>query len=319
MHAPRASAVVLSYDGRDLLESFLPSVLAQDYGDFEVVVVDNGSTDGSVGMLRERWPEVRIVALPENVGVTAALNAMVRAGEGEYVALLNNDVELEPSWLRILVGVMDRRPELASSAGKLLQHRNRGRIDRVGDEVRWSSACFGRGSGDLDSGQFETGEEVFTVGGAAAVYRRSAFARVGPFDDDFFAYVEDVDWGFRARLAGYAAWYEPTAVGYHLGGGTLGGINPFSLYHLRRNQLWLVLKNYPAASLLRHGPSVLLFNLAGLGMAVRRRQVGLVLKAYRDALRGVRPALRKRRTIQRSRTVGSRELERFIERAGRPW
>jgi GT2 family glycosyltransferase len=319
MAVPRAFAVVLNYDGKELLETFLPSVIAQDHDDFEVVVVDNGSSDGSVELLRERWPEVRLIALPQNVGVTAALNEMVWAGSGEFVALLNNDVELEPSWLRILVDTMDRHPEAASAAGKLLQHRDRTAVDRVGDEVRWSSACFGRGSGERDVGQYESAEEVFTVGGAAAVYRRSALRAVGPFDDDFFAYVEDVDWGFRARLAGFTARYEPRAVGYHLGGGTLGDINTFSLYHLRRNQLWLVLKNYPAASLRRHAPAVVLFNVVAVGLAIRRGQVKLVLKAYRDALAALRPTLRKRRAIQRQRVIGARELNRLIEPAGRPW
>lgn len=314
MSAPRASVVVLNYNGRDLLDSCLASLVQLDYDDVELVVVDNGSTDGSVLHVKTEWPGVRVVALPENVGVTAALNTMVQTSAGDYVALLNNDVELNSDWLRLLVAALEEHPTAAAAAGKLLQHQNRGVIDRAGDELLWSSACFGRGAGALDRGQYDLAGEVFSVGGAAALYRRKAFDQVGLFDTDFFAYLEDVDWGIRARLAGFVAWYEPRAVGVHHGGATLGDITPFSLYHLRRNQLWLVVKNYPAASLLRHGPAVLAFNLHALLLAVRKRQLGLVLRAYRDACRALPATLAKRRAIQRSRVVGSAGLDLVVGR-----
>jgi len=318
MDPPSVCLAILNYDGRELLDEALPSVLGQRYPSYEVVVVDNGSTDGSVEHLRERWPQVRVVGLERNVGVTAALNEMVRAAaRAEFVALLNNDVELDPHWLAHLVDAMRAHPEAASAAGKLLRHSDRTRIDRAGDELHWSSACFGRGAGELDRGQYETAQEVFSVGGAAALYRMDAFEHAGPFDERFFAYAEDVDWGMRARLAGYGARYEPRALGFHHGGATLGDINPFSLYHLRRNQFWMVVKNYPAASLLRHGPAVLLFNLAALVNA--GRHLGLTLRAYRDALVGLPRVLRQRRAIQATRRVGSRELERVVRPAGLPW
>jgi GT2 family glycosyltransferase len=313
-----ACLVILNYDGRELLDEALPSILAQRYAAYEVVIVDNGSSDGSVEHVRQRWPQVRVVALEHNVGVTRALNQMVRAAHGaEFVGLLNNDVELDPDWLRYLVETLQAHPEAASAAGKLLSHADRGTIDRAGDELHWSSACFGRGAGEPDRGQYDDAEEVFSVGGAAALYRTEAFARVGLFDERFFAYAEDVDWGFRARLAGYTARYDPRALGLHHGGATLGGINDFSLYHLRRNQLWMVLKNYPGRSLLRHGPAVLLFNLVAVVNAGRR--VGLVLHAYRDALAALPGVLGQRRAIQRSRRMGHRELVPVVRRTGRPW
>lgn len=318
MADPSACLAILNYDGRELLDEALPSVLGQRYQPYEVVVLDNGSSDGSVEHLRERWPEVRVVALERNVGVTAALNAMVEAADGaEFVGILNNDVELHPDWLARLVDTMRAHPEAASAAGKLLRHADHGTIDRAGDELHWSSACFGRGAGEPDRGQYDRAEEVFSVGGAAALYRTAAFARVGPFDDSFFAYAEDVDWGFRARLAGYGARYDPRATGFHHGGATLGHINDFSLYHLRRNQLWMVLKNYPGRSLARHGPAVLLFNLVAVANAGRR--IGLVLRAYRDALAGLPRVLSQRRAIQRGRRAGHRELQSIVRPAGRPW
>jgi GT2 family glycosyltransferase len=316
----RASLVLLNYDGRELLDQTLPSMFAQRGAGLEVVVVDNGSSDGSVAHLRERWPEVRVVALERNVGVTAALNAMVRAaGDARYVALLNNDVELEPDWTELLIACLEAHPRAAAAAGKLRQHADRRLIDRAGDELHRSGAAFGRGAGETDRGQYDTAEEVFSVGGAAALYRREAFERVGPFDEDLFAYLEDVEWGLRARLAGYEARYEPRAVGYHMGGATLGAINPFSLYHLRRNVVWLVAKDYPPGLLARHGWRVLAFHGMALAFAVRTRTLGLVLRAYRDALAGLPRALRKRRAVQRSRVISSRELERLMPARDRLW
>lgn len=319
MPDPRACVAILNYDGLVLLDEVLPTVLALRGVDFEVVVVDNGSTDGSADHIRATWKDVRVVALDRNIGVTAALNRMVRAaGDAEFVALLNNDVELEPDWLARLVATLDAHPHAAAAAGKLLRQGARDVIDRAGDAVYWSGACFGRGAGERDEGQFERAEEVFAVGGAAALYRRAVFDRVGPFDEDLFAYLEDVDWGFRARLAGYGARYEPAAVGYHRGGATLGEVNAFSLYQLRRNVVWLVAKNYPGVSLVRHAPALVAFHLAGLAFAVRPRAVRLILHAYADALRGLPRALRKRRVIQRSREIGPGTLEGLMA-SGRIW
>jgi GT2 family glycosyltransferase len=317
--APRACVAILNYDGRALLDEVLPSVFAQRGVEFDVVVVDNGSSDGSADHVRAAWPDVRVVALERNVGVTAALNRMIRAaGDAEFVALLNNDVELEPDWLARLVATLDAHPHAAAAAGKLLRQGAREVIDRAGDVVYWSGACFGRGAGERDEGQFNRAEEVFAVGGAAALYRRAAFDRVGDFDEDLFAYLEDVDWGFRARLAGYGARYEPTAVGYHRGGATLGDINAFSLYQLRRNAVWLVVKNYPAVSLVRHAPALVAFHIAALAFAVRAGAVRLVLRAYADALAGLPRTLRKRRAVQRSRAIGPGALEGTMA-TGRIW
>ena len=313
MTPPRACLAVLNYDGRELLDEALPSVVAQDYEPFEVVVVDNGSSDGSPDYVRERWPSVRVVALERNVGVTAALNRMVEAaGDAEYVALLNNDVELAPDWLATLVRVLGEHPNAAAAAGKLLRQTDRRVIDRAGDTMRWSSWCGGRGSGEIDAGQYDAAGEIFSVGGAAALYRRAALEDVGPFDEDYFAYLEDVDWGFRARLAGYTARYEPAALGYHRGGATLGQINAFSLFQLRRNQVWFVVKNYPTRELVRHGPAVVAFNLVEIAVALKRRQLRIVLRAYAAALAGLPGAMRKRRAIQRARRIGPDGLRAMV-------
>ncbi|HEY3773981.1 MAG TPA: glycosyltransferase family 2 protein [Solirubrobacteraceae bacterium] len=318
MAALRASVALLNYNGWELLNAALPSVVAQRFEGYEVVVVDNGSSDGSVRNLARDWPDVRVVALPENVGVTAALNRMVQATTGEYVALLNNDVELSPDWLAVLALALDRDPRVASVAGKLRRMDAPEIIDRAGDTLDWSSACHGRGAGARDEGQFDAPAEVFSVGGAAALYRRSVFEEIGEFDEQFFAYLEDVDWGFRARLAGYVNRCEPAAGGLHRGGATLGDVNAFSLYHLRRNQIWLAMKNYPGSRLLLHLPELVWLNTLHLAIATRRGRGRLVLHAYRDALAGLGEVLRKRRLIQARRRISPRALDAVVSRPAAP-
>jgi GT2 family glycosyltransferase len=140
------------------------------------------------------------------------------------------------------------------------------------------------------------------------------FEEIGEFDEQFFAYLEDVDWGFRARLAGYGNRCEPAAVGLHRGGATLGEVNAFSLYHLRRNQIWLAAKNYPASRVLLHLPELVWLNILHLAIATRRGHGRLVLRAYRDALTGLGEVLRKRRQIQSRRKISPRELDAMVTR-----
>jgi GT2 family glycosyltransferase len=314
VRSPRAELVLLTYNGRELLQAALPSVFGQAYEreSFGLIVVDNGSEDGSHAYLAERWPEARVVALPENVGVTAALNRGVEAANAPYIGLLNNDVELAPDWLSELVCALEQHPEAASATGKLLNFSQRDVIDGVGDVVSWSGSCVRRGRGELDRGQFDEPEEVFSASGAAALYRRSAFETVGLFDEDFYAYLEDVDWGFRARLAGFTCRYVPTAVGYHIGGATTGGASDFYHAHLRRNAALLVLKDYPASRILRHAHEIVAYQLALLLVSLREGKAREHLGGLGETLRTLPRTLRKRRRIQRSRLLRPGQLEALL-------
>lgn len=290
----------------------LPSLAAQRYADFAVLVVDNGSTDGTVLYLEREWPAVNVLVLPENLGFAAAVNRGVAATEGEYVALLNNDVELDSGWLDELVSALDTYPEAASATPKLLSYHDRTRLDGAGDELSWSGVCSRRGYGQPDTGQFDAPGEAFSACGGASLYRRSALERIGPFDEDLFAYLEDVDWGFRARLAGYGCRYVPGALAYHMGGATTDRVSDLGTYLRRRNQIALVLKNYPARNLVRHLPDLILEQLLGLALSVRDRTVPAQLRAWRDAVGQLPRTLRKRRQVQGARTLTPSELERIV-------
>jgi GT2 family glycosyltransferase len=313
--APLLTVAVLSYDGRHLLEVILPSLARQSFRDFEVVVVDNGSRDDTVAWLAERWPQVEVVSLAHNVGVTAALNVCARAGRGELVGLFNND--LEPDCLGELVAAMRAHPQAGWAGAKLRDFEQRDVIDGAGDVFTWAATGGRRGHGERDVGQYDQPRAIFGACGGAALYRRSALERVGEFDEDFFAFYEDVDWNLRAQLAGLSCRYVPGAVVYHMGSATIGrGLSDFTRYHLWRNTLWIIAKDLPAGALLRHAPHLLLGQLVNLAVALRDRKLGIWLRVWRDALRGLPRALRKRRAVQARRRIGLRELEAIVGPGG---
>ncbi len=315
---PTVAATVATFNGRHLLEKLLPSLAAQRFRDFRVIVVDDASDDGTVAWLAEVWPEVEVVALKLNVGVTAAFNACIEAARGaELIAMFNNDMELDADCLGELVRALRAHPEAGSAGAKLLDFGDRGLLDGAGDVFDWAGSGWRRGHGERDEGRYDEPCEIFGACGGAAIYRAETVAEVGGFDEAFFAFVEDTDWAFRAQLAGWSCRYAPAAVAYHMGSATLGpGMTEFTQYHLWRNGIWLVTKDYPLASVVRHLPRILYVQAAQLAVALRARRLGLWARAVRDAALGLPRTLGRRRAVQAARRVGPRELEARV-RAGR--
>jgi GT2 family glycosyltransferase len=311
---PRVSAAVLNFNGRDLLDVIVPSLLAQTYRDFEPILVDDGSTDDSVAYVRERWPEVRVVPAGEaNVGVAAAFNAAVRASTGELVALLNNDLELDPRWLEELVAGLDRHPEAATASGKLLSYHRRDVIDSTGDLFMRSGMAFGRGSGEVDRGQYDGEQEVFAPTAGAGLYRKRALADVGEFDESLYAYLEDVDWGLRAQLAGYRSRYVPAAVAFHMGSRTTGGdTNPVYFRLKRRNTIALLLKDVPLRFALRNLHVIAGNHLLGLAYSARAGMLWPHLRAWGEAVWAAPGWLRARRRILGEARIPLRDFGRFV-------
>jgi GT2 family glycosyltransferase len=310
---PRVTVAVPSYNGRHLLEVLLPSLQRQRFCGFEVIVVDDGSTDDTVAWLRNDWSEVQVLPLAENVGVTTSMNLCISAGDTEFVALLNNDIELDDAFLEEMVTALDAHPDAAVVTAKLVDFYNRDVIDGAGDIYFWSGETARRGQGEHDVGQYDEPRSIFGACGGAAMYRREAVERVGLFDEDFFAIREDTDWSFRAQLLGYTCWYVPGAVAYHMGSATLGrDPSDFSLYQNWRNEIWVVLKNYPRSALLRHGHEFVISQLHNLVWTIQKRRAAVFRRVWIDVLRSVPQVLRKRRAVQRTRRVGLRELEQVV-------
>jgi GT2 family glycosyltransferase len=317
MPAARAGSLltvaIATYDGRELLEVALPSLARQRFRDFRVLVLDDGSRDGTADWLSTHWPGVEVVVQP-NSGVTAALNACLRAArDSELVALFNNDMEFDPGCLGELVRELQAHPEAGSATPKLLDFRRREVIDGAGDLLVWAGHGHRRGHGEVDRGQYEEPVAVFGACGGAAVYRRSALEAVGEFDEDFYTLFEDVDWALRAQLVGLQCRYVPSAVAYHVGSATIGpGLTDFARYHLWRNGVWLIAKGMPASLIARHAHQLLGGQLLNLAVALRDRKLRLWARAWTDAIAGMPRMLARRREIQRSRRISPRELELLI-------
>lgn len=249
--------IIPTWDGADLLRSALLSLQRQTLRDFETVVVDNGSRDGTGAMLAAEFPEVAVVRFPENRGFARAVNAGLRAARGDVLVLMNNDVEADPGWLAALVGALDRRSDAGFVASKMLSARDPSRIDSAWDAM--GLAPFNVGHGETDGPRFGEGRYVLSACAGAAAYRRAFFDRVGFFDEDFFAWFEDVEIGIRGQLAGFRCWYEPAAVVRHLGSATAARMPDQKIFLLIRNNLVLFFQTMPLPRALMWGPVILLW------------------------------------------------------------
>lgn len=308
----QVTVVIPNWNGRQWLEVVLPSLAKQRFKGFRTVVVDNGSSDGSVEYMHQHWPDVEVILLAKNIGFAPAVNKGIEVADTPYVALLNNDIELDPAWLKELVAAAEKHPEAGSVASKLLDFKDRTRFESAGIDFSWYATPVKRGDNKPDEGQFDEPMWIFAAIAGAALYRRQALEDVGLFDNDFFAYHEESDWSFRAQLRGWKCWYEPSAVAYHVGGATSGRITNFALYLTNRNLVWLVLKNYPAGALIRHSPKLAFSFAKTLWGAVKGRWIGTLLKAWGAALLKTPKMIGRRRQIQAGRKVSIETLNQVI-------
>jgi len=334
MNSPKVSIVIVNWNGRRFLEKCLASVFGQTYRDYDVILVDNGSSDGSAEYVETSFPLARVIRLDRNYGFAAANNAGIAEAlkdrEVRYVAALNNDTEVEPRWLEELVKAAEMHEEVGSLAPKILFDRPRNVICCTGICIYRDCDATERGRLEVDRGQYEEQEEVFGPTAASALFRRRMLEEVGLFDDDYFAYYEDVDLAWRARLAGWKCLYVPTAVVYHVLGGTSRQFAAFKAYYMERNRIWNLLKLLPlrmtVASVWYSGVryAVLVYGVGvGKGAAgnfLKREStltmVTAVARAYLDAFLGLRSVLRKRRVIQATRVVGDSEIDAWFQRFG---
>lgn len=311
------SVVIVNFNGIRFLHECLSSVLLQTYQDCEIILVDNGSVDGSAEYVRDHFPGVRILQSEKNLGFAAGSNLGIRAASGEYLFMLNNDTRVDARCIEHLVRAMDADPGVGACASKMVFPD--GRINSAGIAISRSGAAWDRGISEPDTGQYDREEEVFGACAGAALYRRKMLDAVGLFDEDFFMYMEDVDLAFRSRLAGWKCIYVPEAVVYHHHGGTAGVGTPLSVYYGNRNIIWYVVKNYPRAILFSSLPWIAGRNLIMIPYYVMQGKGWTIIRSKLDAFRGLPMAIRKRRDIRQS--VQNDEVMRFIHTwsgSGRP-
>ncbi|MGV8089314.1 MAG: glycosyltransferase family 2 protein [Methanothrix sp.] len=306
------SVIVLNYNGKGFLDGCLTSLASQTYSDFEVIVVDNGSRDGSPEYIEENYPWVRLAKNDENLGFAGGTNVGIRAAKGEFILTLNNDSRADSRFIEELIKPM-ADPEVGVCAAKMLFPD--GRINSAGICISRSGAAWDRGMFEPDRGQYEFMEEVFGACAGAALYRREMLDEIGLFDEDFFLYLEDVDLAFRARLAGWKCIYVPGARVIHHHGGTAGVGSDLAVYYGNRNIVWYPIKDFPFRLLITSLPFIVARNLAVIPYYALRGQGGVILKSKLDALKGVGKMMGKRKDVVCR--VDYSQIMRFVEIWGR--
>jgi GT2 family glycosyltransferase len=323
--------VVVNWNRVALLEACLNSLKQQSWRDFEIVIVDNGSTDGSRNLLADlprTFPiTIRLVLNSENRGFCAANNQGIASSRAPFIALLNNDAEADPGWLEEMLKVVNLDPRTGMVASKILVWENPQKIDKVGHLIYPDGQNRGRGAGEIDHGQYDRMEEVLWPDGCACLYRRAMLDEIGTFDEDFFAYADDAELGLRGRIAGWTCLYAPQAVVRHHRGATLGLTSTRRLKLIERNRILLVVKHFPWTLLWANGAYTAIRIAGGILAASRnqgevRRYPGLrgKLRVAWGLLQGMASAIpliplmwRKRRQFQ-PRRLSSAQLTALLKR-----
>ena len=325
---PRVSVIVLNWNGRDLLRECLKSLARQDFRDFEAIVVDNGSTDGSREMVASEFGWVRVIENHRNLGFCAGNNQAIRDSSGELVVLLNNDAEVRSDFLSRVVEAADFDPDTGMFATRVMMFDRPNVFDSTGLLVYPDGVCRSRGWLEKDVGQYDDSDEVLGPNGCAAVYRRAMLEDVGLFDERYFAYLEDLDLALRGQLRGWTCTYLPAAVVHHKKSMTSGYHSAFKAYLVERNRIWNAVKLLPLRLLLL-SPLYTLVRYAAQGFAAangrgmssnfrrdysRLRLAGILVRAYASALVQLPDVLRERRRIQRRRRLGALAVYMLMRR-----
>lgn len=314
---PLASVVILNLNKKQLLDSCLESLKRQSFRDFEVLVVDNGSTDGSCELIQDKHPEVRFIGLETNIGFSAANNLGIRASTGSFIALLNNDTEADSKWLEEIHKPLLRDGAVGFCASKMIFYNARNVINSAGQDFLSIGRGKDRGWMELDRHQYDHPELVFGACAGAALYRKSMLDDIGLFDEDFSPiYFEDVDLSFRAQLAGWRCLYVSEAIVYHHARGTFGPSHPKTVYLGERNSMYVVLKNMPARLIFKHALHMFLFSFA---VAVVRILEGYGASCFAGRFAAFRKfgcMLRKRRQIQAKKRVSTAYVDCLISKMG---
>jgi GT2 family glycosyltransferase len=319
--------VVVNWNRCELLRAALRSLGRQNV-DHEVIVVDNGSDDGSCEMVAREFPRARLIRNSANRGFCAANNQGIAAARGELIALLNNDAEADVGWLGALARAFGQGSDIGMAASKILMYEDPRRIDKVGHLIYPDGQNRGRGCGEMDDGRYDRLEEVLWPDGCAAMYRKSMLDRIGGFDEDLFAYGDDAELGLRARMAGWRCLYVPDAVVRHHRGATLGLDSTRRLELIERNRVLLAAKLFPWSLLALNVPFYLARLTAGAWASARGEGETLLYPGWRgrlrmakallagdlEALRMLPRTLRKRAAVRRLQTLSSAQVRALILR-----
>ena len=302
----KISIIIPNWNGKHFLEKCLPSIEKQTFKDFEVIIVDNGSKDKSVFYVKNNFSSYKIIQFDKNKGFSVAVNAGIKKASADYIFLLNNDTELDKMCLeRLMFGV--KKSNSAMFACKILNFYQRNYISSVGDSFSIYGYAYQRYNWQKDSSRIKN-EKIFSVCAGAGLYKKKLFDKVGFFDEDFFAYLEDVDFSFRAQLIGYEAEFISDAIVYHIEGGTSKTLKDFTIYYSLRNNLILLYKNLPFSLFILLFPFIFVYQLRNWIIWTEAKKTKIVYLSYKDFLKDLEKFKNKRKEIQINKKISTYKL-----------
>lgn len=280
MQEKKVTVVIPNYNGIKYIRDCMDSLRTQEDADFDVLIVDNASKDGSLEVLQEEYKEARIIALSENTGFCHAVNEGIRASRTPYVILLNNDTKVKPGFIKALTEAMERDEKIFSVSSLMLSMQDENIVDDAGDGYSLFGWAYAIGKGK-SAEKYNKAREVFAACGGASIYRKAVFEEIGYFDENHFAYLEDMDIGYRARIYGYTNWYEPKAKVLHMGSATSGSrYNEFKTKLASANNAYLIGKNMPLLQWLINLPFLLVGFLVKATFFFMKKMGMLYVKGY---------------------------------------
>ena len=309
------TVIVVNFNAGALILKCLAALRLQTYQPAKIIVVDNASSDGSLAAVEREFPECLFLAQQKNLGFAVANNLAIQAAETEFVALLNPDAFPEPDWLECLYKNALLFPNVAAFGSRQLVQQQPELLDGIGDSYHFSGLAWREGFGQNSTKLDLSNREIFAACAAAVLYRRQAVLDLGGFDEDFFCYFEDVELGFRLRLAGFGCRFVNEAIVHHVGSATTGGQrSDFSVYHGHRNLVWAYIKNMPGWLFWAALPLHLLLNVLTILVFAYRGQGKIILQAKRDALKQLPTMWQKRQEIQKTRVAATADIWRIMNK-----
>ncbi|MDE2902201.1 MAG: glycosyltransferase family 2 protein [Chloroflexota bacterium] len=312
-----ASVVIVTWNGLRHLRRCLPALAGQTGVEFETIVVDNGSTDGTAEWIAEAYPRTVLKRLESNHGFSEANNIGFGLARAQLIATLNNDAVPDSDWLYSLVRAANEHPEIGSFASRIVLDRDPNIIDSAGVVTDVLGIAWDRHNSE--SVGVDAAGEIFGACAGAALYRKALLDETGGFDPSFFAYLEDVDLAWRARWLGWTARYVPDARVVHAHSATGTEESAFKTFHLGRNKVWTIAKNHPTRALLLYGPLLVAYDLASLPITMARQRNLAALRGRLAGLRSLGPMLRQRKQVAARRRVAWDDLRPFVAGPSRPW
>ncbi|MCL5994591.1 MAG: glycosyltransferase family 2 protein [Chloroflexi bacterium] len=313
----RVDVVILNWNGRRFLQPCLDSLFSQAYRDFQVWLVDNGSTDGSPAFMREHYPGVHLLCNDHNRGFAAANNQAIRVSGAEFVATLNNDTVVDIDWLASLVDVLDKYPQAGAAASKMLFADRPAMVNSAGIAVDRAGIAWDRCGGQDDNSFDNQPQPIFGACAGAALYRRAMLDDIGLFDEAYFAYLEDVDLAWRAQWAGWQTIYVPTARVYHHHSATGGEGSPFKNRLLGRNKLRLIARNYPVPHVWLYLLPIMAYDIGSVTYALLSRKETSPLAGRLVGICQLPAAWRSRRNLVRR--ISAFAMMRQLAPLDTPW